>query len=192
MTSMPTAISMRRLYGGDRHDAERRDCVGAERGRYTGVASASTTGAAMTATIIDGKAIAQQVLRRGAGRRRAAARRGIEPGLAVVLVGDNPASVSYVRGKARDAAEVGMRSETIRVPADISQDELLGAGAPTSTPTRAGTASSCSCRCRRTSTRRSRSSAVRARRRTSTACTRSTSGACFAASRASSRARRMA
>jgi methylenetetrahydrofolate dehydrogenase (NADP+)/methenyltetrahydrofolate cyclohydrolase len=80
----------------------------------------------MTATIIDGNAIAQQVrdeVRTDVDRLRAS---GVEPGLAVVLVGDNPASVSYVRGKARDAAEVGMRSETIHVSADISQDKLLG------------------------------------------------------------------
>jgi methylenetetrahydrofolate dehydrogenase (NADP+)/methenyltetrahydrofolate cyclohydrolase len=51
--------------------------------------------------------------------------RGIGPGLAVVLVGENPASVSYVRGKTRDAVEAGMRSDTIRRPADIMQDELL-------------------------------------------------------------------
>jgi methylenetetrahydrofolate dehydrogenase (NADP+)/methenyltetrahydrofolate cyclohydrolase len=80
----------------------------------------------MTATIIDGNAIAQQVrdeVRADVDRLRAS---GIEPGLAVVLVGDNPASVSYVRGKARDATEVGMRSETIHVSAGISQDDLLG------------------------------------------------------------------
>ena len=48
-----------------------------------------------------------------------------QPGLAVVLVGDNPSSMSYVRGKTRDAEEVGMSSETIRLPAGITQDELL-------------------------------------------------------------------
>lgn len=80
----------------------------------------------MTATIIDGTVIAQQVLdevRGDVARLRAG---GTEPGLAVVLVGENPSSVSYVRGKARDAAAVGMRSETIRIPADVSQDGLLG------------------------------------------------------------------
>ncbi len=79
----------------------------------------------MTATIIDGKAIARQVrgeVREDVGRLRA---RGVEPGLAVVLVGDHPSSLSYVRGKARDAVEIGMRSATIRRPADISQAELL-------------------------------------------------------------------
>ncbi len=79
----------------------------------------------MTAMIIDGNAIAAQVrdeVRRDVERLRAG---GVEPGLAVVLVGDNPASASYVRGKTRDAQEIGMRSETIRRPAGISQAELL-------------------------------------------------------------------
>ncbi len=79
----------------------------------------------MTAAIIDGNAIAQQVreeLRAEIERLRAS---DIEPGLAVVLVGEDPASVSYVRGKTRDAAEVGIRSETVRLPAAITQDELL-------------------------------------------------------------------
>lgn len=79
----------------------------------------------MTATIIDGNAIAAQVrdeVRRDVERLRAG---GVEPGLAVVLVGDDPASASYVRGKTRDAKEIGMRSETIRRAADISQAELL-------------------------------------------------------------------
>ncbi len=79
----------------------------------------------MTATIIDGKAIAQQILgevRRDVERLRAS---DIAPGLAVVLVGDNPASVSYVRGKAKDAAEIGIRSETMRVSPEVTQEELL-------------------------------------------------------------------
>ncbi len=79
----------------------------------------------MTATIIDGNAIAQQVrdeVRRDVERLAA---KGVTPGLAVVLVGENPSSVSYVRGKTRDAVDVGMRSETIRRPSEISQAELL-------------------------------------------------------------------
>ncbi len=79
----------------------------------------------MTATIIDGNAIAQQVrdeVRRDVERLHG---QGIVPGLAVVLVGENPSSVSYVRGKTRDAADVGMRSETIRRSAGITQAELL-------------------------------------------------------------------
>ena len=79
----------------------------------------------MTARIIDGTAIARQVLdelRAEVERLRAS---DVEPGLAVVLVGDNPSSVSYVRGKTRDAAEIGIRSETIRLSAEVTQDALL-------------------------------------------------------------------
>ena len=79
----------------------------------------------MTAKIIDGTTIAQQVRDEVAERVRTLATRGVEPGLAVVLVGEHPASVSYVRGKTRDAAAIGMRSETIRVPADVTQEDLL-------------------------------------------------------------------
>ncbi len=79
----------------------------------------------MTATIIDGKAIAQEVLDEVRADVVLLRERGIEAGLAVVLVGENPASASYVRGKARDAAAVGMRSETLRYPATITQAELL-------------------------------------------------------------------
>lgn len=51
---------------------------------------------------------------------------GCVPHLAVILVGDNPASVSYVTGKAKAAAEVGIRNTTIRRPETISEAELLG------------------------------------------------------------------
>ena len=80
----------------------------------------------MTATIIDGNAIAQQVLDEVRARRRAAARRRHRAGPRRRARRRQSGSVSYVRGKARDAAAVGMRSETIRVSADISQDGLLG------------------------------------------------------------------
>ena len=53
------------------------------------------------------------------------AKYGRVPHLAVILVGDNPASVSYVTGKAKAAAEVGIRNTTIRRPADIAESELL-------------------------------------------------------------------
>ena len=48
-----------------------------------------------------------------------------QPGLAVVLVGDDPASATYVRGKERASVEVGMHSETRRLPVDVTQEELL-------------------------------------------------------------------
>ena len=80
----------------------------------------------MTATIIDGKAIAQEIraeVRQSVVKLRAV---GVEPGLAVVLVGDDPGSISYVRGKTEGASELGMRSETIRLDASTSQEALLG------------------------------------------------------------------
>lgn len=78
------------------------------------------------ATIIDGQAIAAKVRRELQGRIVALKARGVTPGLAAVLVGDNPASVSYVRGKAKACAEIGIDAETVRLPADISEEALLG------------------------------------------------------------------
>ncbi len=79
----------------------------------------------MTAEIIDGEAIAQQIRAELRPRVEALRQRGVQPGLAVVLVGENPASVSYVRGKTRDCAEVGIASETYRLPAEVSQEEII-------------------------------------------------------------------
>jgi methylenetetrahydrofolate dehydrogenase (NADP+)/methenyltetrahydrofolate cyclohydrolase len=79
----------------------------------------------MTARILDGKAIAQTV--RGEVKARVAelAARGITPGLAVVLVGDDPASHVYVKGKHKAAAEVGVASFDHKLPAETSQADLL-------------------------------------------------------------------
>ncbi len=77
------------------------------------------------AYILDGKKVAAEIhedLRSRLDRLRA---RGTVLKLAVVLVGDNPASASYVRNKERTAAKVGLESEVIRLPGDISQDILL-------------------------------------------------------------------
>src|SRR5687767_6981669 len=80
----------------------------------------------MPAQIIDGAAIAQQVREEVAQQAIAFAERaGMPPGLRVVLVGDNPASVSYVRGKTRAAEEVSMNSDTIRLPAITPEEEVL-------------------------------------------------------------------
>ena len=79
----------------------------------------------MAVRILDGKLIAAEILDEVSDGVEKLKSRGIEPGLAVVLVGEHPASVSYVRGKTRDAAAAGMRSETIRVAADITQERLL-------------------------------------------------------------------
>ncbi len=79
----------------------------------------------MTAEIIDGKAIAAQVLAELIPRVEALRSRGVQPGLAFVLVGENPASISYVKGKARDCTEVGIESETIRLPVSTSQEHVI-------------------------------------------------------------------
>jgi len=79
----------------------------------------------LPARIIDGTAIAAQI--RGELTARVAELRGegIVPGLSVVLVGDDPASAVYVRAKGRACDELGMRGETIRLPAETPQGELL-------------------------------------------------------------------
>ena len=79
----------------------------------------------MTAEIIDGNAIAAQVLAELGPRVEALRSRGVQPGLAFVLVGENPASISYVKGKARDCAKVGIESETIRLPESTSQEHVI-------------------------------------------------------------------
>ena len=76
----------------------------------------------MTAQIIDGKAVASAVKVEVASGVRALRR---SPGLATVLVGDDPASRVYVGGKRRDAEEVGMVSIHHQLPADTSQEKLL-------------------------------------------------------------------
>jgi methylenetetrahydrofolate dehydrogenase (NADP+)/methenyltetrahydrofolate cyclohydrolase len=78
------------------------------------------------AHIIDGKAIAERLRGRvGALARDFEAAQGVKPGLAVVLVGDNPASQVYVRNKGRATEEAGMRSFEHRLAADASEAELL-------------------------------------------------------------------
>lgn len=79
----------------------------------------------MTAKLIDGNALAAQV--RSAVQQRAAAlaARGHAPGLAVLLVGDDPASEVYVRHKASDCAKAGIRSIVDRQPATLAEDALL-------------------------------------------------------------------
>ncbi len=79
-----------------------------------------------TAALIDGVRIAKLVREEAAGRAAALRERhGVNPGLAVVLVGDDPASAVYVRAKGRACEEAGMTSETIRLPASTTQEELL-------------------------------------------------------------------
>lgn len=80
----------------------------------------------MTARVIDGTLIAAELRGELAQRIEALKRTGVVPGLAVVLVGDDPASASYVRGKTRACAEMGVMSETLTPNAAIGQGALLG------------------------------------------------------------------
>ena len=79
----------------------------------------------MPAELIDGRAIAKKVRAEVAERAKKLAERGIRPGLAVVLVGDDPASAIYVGAKGKATEEAGMYSLTVRLDADTSQQELL-------------------------------------------------------------------
>jgi len=79
----------------------------------------------MTARIIDGKAIAQEVRAEWKVRADALKARGITPGLAVIIVGEDPASKVYVANKVKACAELGLYSEHIVLPADISEATLL-------------------------------------------------------------------
>jgi methylenetetrahydrofolate dehydrogenase (NADP+)/methenyltetrahydrofolate cyclohydrolase len=80
----------------------------------------------MTARIIDGKAIAAEVRAEVADAAGALAEGGIHPGLATVLVGDDPASHVYVRAKRKACAEVGIKAWDHDLPASTSQSDLLG------------------------------------------------------------------
>lgn len=79
----------------------------------------------MSATIIDGKTYAAGLRGRIAGAVAQLSGQGVAPGLAVVLVGEDPASQIYVTNKARQTAEVGMRSFEHKLPASTAQAELL-------------------------------------------------------------------
>ncbi|RWR31786.1 bifunctional methylenetetrahydrofolate dehydrogenase/methenyltetrahydrofolate cyclohydrolase FolD [Sinirhodobacter populi] len=80
----------------------------------------------MTATIIDGKAFAAGIRARVADHvTRLKEESGITPGLAVVLVGEDPASAVYVRNKGRQTVEVGMNSYEHKLPAETSEGDLL-------------------------------------------------------------------
>jgi methylenetetrahydrofolate dehydrogenase (NADP+) / methenyltetrahydrofolate cyclohydrolase len=81
----------------------------------------------MTAKIIDGNAVARTI-REGCRQRvkRIVAQSGAPPGLAVILVGSDPASRIYVKNKIRACADVGIRSFRFDYPADVEQDEVIG------------------------------------------------------------------
>ncbi len=79
----------------------------------------------MQAQIIDGKALAAQVKREAAAETAALKAKGVTPCLAVILVGEDPASQVYVRGKAKDCGDCGIDSRVIRLPEQTTQAELL-------------------------------------------------------------------
>jgi methylenetetrahydrofolate dehydrogenase (NADP+)/methenyltetrahydrofolate cyclohydrolase len=79
----------------------------------------------VTARILDGKATAAQIRAEVAERVRALSEKGITPGLAAVLVGDDQASRIYVGQKHKACADVGIRSEQIDLPAYVTEHELL-------------------------------------------------------------------
>lgn len=79
----------------------------------------------MPATIIDGKQIAQDVRNEVKQKVSELKQKGIVPCLAVILVGENPASVSYVTGKQKALAEVGMKDKSMHLPESTTQEELL-------------------------------------------------------------------
>ena len=80
----------------------------------------------MTATVIDGKQMAEEIRGEVAEETRALTKRlGVVPGLAAVLVGDDPASAVYVRNKRRACDEADMFSETFELPTETSQDGLI-------------------------------------------------------------------
>ncbi|NBU43548.1 MAG: bifunctional methylenetetrahydrofolate dehydrogenase/methenyltetrahydrofolate cyclohydrolase FolD [Betaproteobacteria bacterium] len=79
----------------------------------------------MTARLIDGIALSQQLRKQVAARAQALRQRGVQPGLAVILVGDNPASQVYVRNKVKACEEAGFHSLLERYDASLSQPALL-------------------------------------------------------------------
>ena len=79
----------------------------------------------MSAAIIDGKTLAAQAKAEAAAQAAELKARGIGVCLAVLLVGEDPASAVYVRGKAKDCEECGIESRVLRLPADTAQADLL-------------------------------------------------------------------
>ncbi|MBW7901020.1 MAG: bifunctional methylenetetrahydrofolate dehydrogenase/methenyltetrahydrofolate cyclohydrolase FolD [Rhodocyclaceae bacterium] len=79
----------------------------------------------MTATILDGNALAQKLRADFKTRAEALAAKGARPGLAVILVGEDPASAVYVRNKVAACEKASFHSEKIVYPADVAQDAVL-------------------------------------------------------------------
>jgi methylenetetrahydrofolate dehydrogenase (NADP+)/methenyltetrahydrofolate cyclohydrolase len=81
----------------------------------------------VTAEVLDGKALAARLKAEFRDRVTALRERGAVPGLGTVLVGDDPGSHAYVRGKHRDCAEVGIESLRADLPADTTEEDVLAA-----------------------------------------------------------------
>ena len=81
----------------------------------------------MSANILSGKTMSEELRAEIASRVSALKARGLTPGLAVILVGNDPASEIYVRNKGNGCTEVGMYSRTINMPAETTQEELESA-----------------------------------------------------------------
>ncbi len=81
----------------------------------------------MSAEILSGKTMSESLRKEIAERVSALKERGVTPGLAVILVGNDPASEIYVRNKGNGCTEVGMYSRTINMPAETTQEELEAA-----------------------------------------------------------------
>ncbi|RQD78524.1 MAG: bifunctional methylenetetrahydrofolate dehydrogenase/methenyltetrahydrofolate cyclohydrolase FolD [Candidatus Syntrophonatronum acetioxidans] len=79
----------------------------------------------MTAKVISGKDVAAEIRADLKKKVEELKGKGIHPGLGVILVGDDPASVSYVTSKSQGCEEIGILDELIRVPADTSEEEVL-------------------------------------------------------------------
>ena len=79
----------------------------------------------MAAKLIDGRVVSEEIRDDLKARVARLLEKAVDPGLAFVIVGDNPGSISYVRSKAQGCQQIGMRSETFRLPEWTTQDELL-------------------------------------------------------------------
>ena len=80
----------------------------------------------MSAQLLDGKVMSEELRARIAERVVRLQEKGVTPGLAVILVGEDPASQIYVRNKEKGCEQVGMHSVAIRLPAETTQEELEG------------------------------------------------------------------
>src|SRR5690348_6036845 len=79
----------------------------------------------MTAQLIDGNALAAQIRAEVSGRTAALKAKGVQPHLAIILVGEDPASQVYVKHKANDSEQTGLKATLARLPAETTEADLL-------------------------------------------------------------------